>query len=284
MFAWEIRDQLLSQRICDPNTIPSVSSVNRILRNGGLWSDDVLTAANNQASTCNSKFDISQIKHENSNSVVLIGDQANCGPSSKPMSSPPIFPPDNVFNPYRFMGSSHSSSTITSMDLKTVAQYPTTTIACKIPPASYAATLAINTQPTMTPAATTTVLSRPFDNMPSYIPKHWIWSRNLFYPHLSGSNSFLYSNSSGAFSGSDLSSPRGSTKTESLNSNSPAQITEINSDDSLDGEENNKVSLEVCTCIRFAADFDIPSAGETTSGRLKKKKSLFHRRTSEKAR
>lgn len=49
MFAWEIRDQLLAQRICDPNTIPSVSSVNRILRNGGLWSDDVLTAANNQA-------------------------------------------------------------------------------------------------------------------------------------------------------------------------------------------------------------------------------------------
>ena len=48
MFAWEIRDQLLSQRICDPNTIPSVSSVNRILRNGGLWTDDVLTA-NNQA-------------------------------------------------------------------------------------------------------------------------------------------------------------------------------------------------------------------------------------------
>lgn len=54
MFAWEIRDQLLSQRICDPNTIPSVSSVNRILRNGGLWSDDLLTAANNQAA-CNGK-------------------------------------------------------------------------------------------------------------------------------------------------------------------------------------------------------------------------------------
>ncbi|XP_055605134.1 paired box pox-neuro protein-like [Uranotaenia lowii] len=41
MFAWEIRDQLLAQRICDPNTIPSVSSVNRILRNGGLWTDDM---------------------------------------------------------------------------------------------------------------------------------------------------------------------------------------------------------------------------------------------------
>lgn len=41
MFAWEIRDQLLSQRVCDPNTIPSVSSVNRILRNGGMWTDDM---------------------------------------------------------------------------------------------------------------------------------------------------------------------------------------------------------------------------------------------------
>lgn len=40
IFAWEIRDQLLSQRICDPTTIPSVSSVNRILRNGGLWNED----------------------------------------------------------------------------------------------------------------------------------------------------------------------------------------------------------------------------------------------------
>ena len=35
LFAWEIRDQLLAQRICDPNSIPSVSSINRILRNAG---------------------------------------------------------------------------------------------------------------------------------------------------------------------------------------------------------------------------------------------------------
>ncbi|CAB0017328.1 unnamed protein product [Nesidiocoris tenuis] len=33
MFAWEIRERLLSQRNCEPSSIPSVSSVNRILRN-----------------------------------------------------------------------------------------------------------------------------------------------------------------------------------------------------------------------------------------------------------
>eukprot|EP00095_Tigriopus_kingsejongensis_P012573 maker-scaffold298_size217389-snap-gene-0.14 protein:Tk12573 transcript:maker-scaffold298_size217389-snap-gene-0.14-mRNA-1 annotation:"paired box protein pax-1" len=35
LFAWEIREQLLAQRVCDPNNIPSVSSINRILRNAG---------------------------------------------------------------------------------------------------------------------------------------------------------------------------------------------------------------------------------------------------------
>ncbi|XP_037877112.1 paired box pox-neuro protein [Bombyx mori] len=41
MFAWEIRERLLSARVCEPHSIPSVSSVNRILRNSGLaWNDD----------------------------------------------------------------------------------------------------------------------------------------------------------------------------------------------------------------------------------------------------
>jgi hypothetical protein len=33
LFAWEIRDQLLALGICDQHSIPSASSINRILRN-----------------------------------------------------------------------------------------------------------------------------------------------------------------------------------------------------------------------------------------------------------
>ncbi|XP_065669375.1 uncharacterized protein LOC100192231 [Hydra vulgaris] len=33
MFAWEIRDKLLSEQICDSDSVPSVSSINRIVRN-----------------------------------------------------------------------------------------------------------------------------------------------------------------------------------------------------------------------------------------------------------
>ncbi|KAF8370310.1 pax-2 [Pristionchus pacificus] len=33
MFAWEIREKLLTERICDADNVPSVSSINRIVRN-----------------------------------------------------------------------------------------------------------------------------------------------------------------------------------------------------------------------------------------------------------
>ncbi|KAJ8873236.1 hypothetical protein PR048_026870 [Dryococelus australis] len=52
MFAWEIRDQLLAQRICDPHCIPSVSSVNRILRNSGAWTEaDLVSQPGSSAHT-----------------------------------------------------------------------------------------------------------------------------------------------------------------------------------------------------------------------------------------
>ncbi|XP_028272752.1 paired box protein Pax-5-like [Parambassis ranga] len=33
MFAWEIRDRLVLERVCDHSSVPSISSINRIIRN-----------------------------------------------------------------------------------------------------------------------------------------------------------------------------------------------------------------------------------------------------------
>ncbi|KAJ8301259.1 hypothetical protein KUTeg_020246 [Tegillarca granosa] len=41
-FAWEIRDQLLTLGICDELSVPSISSINRILRNAGSFSNNHL--------------------------------------------------------------------------------------------------------------------------------------------------------------------------------------------------------------------------------------------------
>lgn len=36
MFAWEIRDRLLAERVCDNDSVPSVSSINRYYRLSNL--------------------------------------------------------------------------------------------------------------------------------------------------------------------------------------------------------------------------------------------------------
>merc|ERR1712071_58376 len=44
LFASEIRDILLSQRLCDPSQVPSVSSINRILREAATATSSLATA------------------------------------------------------------------------------------------------------------------------------------------------------------------------------------------------------------------------------------------------
>ncbi|KAF4520636.1 hypothetical protein B566_EDAN007502 [Ephemera danica] len=51
LFAWEIRELLLSQRVCDPLAIPSVSSINRVLRNAGACTDADLAAMHQAANS-----------------------------------------------------------------------------------------------------------------------------------------------------------------------------------------------------------------------------------------
>jgi paired box protein 6 len=45
IFAWEIRDRLLNENICTPDNIPSVSSINRVLRNLASKSFDSVSSA-----------------------------------------------------------------------------------------------------------------------------------------------------------------------------------------------------------------------------------------------
>jgi paired box protein 3/7 len=40
IFSWEIRDRLLKEGLCDRNTVPSVSSISRVLRGRGRLSTE----------------------------------------------------------------------------------------------------------------------------------------------------------------------------------------------------------------------------------------------------
>ncbi|TKR80692.1 hypothetical protein L596_014724 [Steinernema carpocapsae] len=64
MFAWEIRERLLEDGVCDPDNVPSVSSINRIVRNKRIYvsPERLLAPSSSQtsqslpsaSSTCNS--------------------------------------------------------------------------------------------------------------------------------------------------------------------------------------------------------------------------------------
>ncbi|KAJ6643215.1 Paired box pox-neuro protein [Pseudolycoriella hygida] len=215
MFAWEIRDQLLSQRICDPNTIPSVSSVNRILRNGGLWTDDM----NNDpivrdASTSSSSYIVSKSMQQHSMYQTHSGDHHI-----------------NV-NHYRY-----PSSTTSPVDIKpTTFTHPRTTpinVLQNQPMPSLQSNLD-SSSPVVKPTPDIS------SNYPQ-IPKHWLWNSNFFYPtSRSVHDGFLpySSNFSGIFNSTRTTSIDLLSKTIDLSQHS----SEANSDDSLDNNDNGKRS------------------------------------------
>jgi transposase len=61
IFAWEIRDKLLQERICDKYNVPSVSSISRILRNkiGPLSQPHNASGGNNDSDTSSGNLQIS---------------------------------------------------------------------------------------------------------------------------------------------------------------------------------------------------------------------------------
>uniref|UniRef100_A0A8R1IJY3 Paired domain-containing protein n=1 Tax=Caenorhabditis japonica TaxID=281687 RepID=A0A8R1IJY3_CAEJA len=54
MFAWEIRAKLIEERICSEDTVPSVSSINRIVRNKTFMSQTISPASSTSSGNTHS--------------------------------------------------------------------------------------------------------------------------------------------------------------------------------------------------------------------------------------
>lgn len=153
MFAWEIRDQLLSQRICDPNTIPSVSSVNRILRNGGLWTDDMSGLMNDQI-------------HRESHANYL-------------SQQKPYYPEQPTLSQYRYpTNSEHHKSQTTSL----VSHQRLAPISIIQNSVNNESTIDLTTRRPSSTLISPNDSAGTTTNLPPHFPKNWLWNSNFFYP------------------------------------------------------------------------------------------------------
>ena len=130
-------------------------------------------------------------------------------------SLPQLYPPSEFMNPYRYLHGPHSSSMGAlphphhlsgPMDLKSTNSQINSFTSGRIPTTSSNA-LTISTA---TPTTPSTSMMTPSNGFPQslpphlpYIPKHWIWNRNIFYSPLTGRNGELNSKSDGKVSISD---------------------------------------------------------------------------------
>lgn len=165
MFAWEIRDQLLSQRVCDPNTIPSVSSVNRILRNGGMWTDDMTPDQHSSAFLS---------KHGYPNSAQQ---QQQQSPSQFPFAEP-AGTQKSQHHAQQQASPSSTSSTSSYSDRTPSEKMSTIDLTSSSSPDNHHP-LTARLNPSFPlfglPASEAALLK-------SKAPHHWLWNSNLFYP------------------------------------------------------------------------------------------------------
>ncbi|XP_055917503.1 paired box pox-neuro protein [Eupeodes corollae] len=182
MFAWEIRDQLLQQRICDPNSIPSVSSVNRILRNGGLWTDEM--TSNEQNAIMHESYLKQHIYATNGNTVTADPSAvvAAAVATTTSLTHPPV---------------SWRVSSRSDLPIKPAATLPVSSSSSA-------------TSPQLSAQDLTYVQQQQI----SSFPKHWLWNPSLLYStqrmHEAGFFPYAHAQFPGYFHGSG-----GVTKSES---------------------------------------------------------------------
>ncbi|XP_016985310.1 paired box pox-neuro protein [Drosophila rhopaloa] len=153
MFAWEIREQLQQQRVCDPSSVPSISSINRILRNSGLWTDEMTSSQQNAAAAA----------------AAAAAHQAGSGPSNGygPQAPPPpvtVAPPTAAATP-----SAGRYAKPPALMMNSVGEMPIKP-APKMPPS-----MGHGHSHGLNPSVSGLDLSY------SALHKHWLWNPSLLY-------------------------------------------------------------------------------------------------------
>ncbi|XP_073812868.1 paired box pox-neuro [Musca autumnalis] len=194
LFAWEIREQLQQQRICDPSSVPSISSINRILRNSGLWTDEMTSNQQNAAAAAAA--------------AAASGNHTATTGSTTPYTLPAHLY-SNSSNPLpqsvseAAAGFPHNRSAHSQQAMTLASSYRYADV--NMPTASNAAHLTTSEHPIKpspkhpmvglgaTPSTSTPQLTPQDLSYSAALQKHWFWNPSLLYytQHVQAASQFL---------------------------------------------------------------------------------------------
>lgn len=161
MFAWEIREQLQQQRVCDPSSVPSISSINRILRNSGLWTDEMTSSQQNAAAAAAAAH---QMSGGNTNNDYTTPTQLYTSAAPRGTSS-----------------GNQPSATITGPSLRlNKSSPPSTLVDGPLKPGSKPLPTHANSHNHTLATAVSSQLGG-LDLSYSTLHKHWLWNPSLLY-------------------------------------------------------------------------------------------------------
>ncbi|XP_037805416.1 paired box pox-neuro protein isoform X1 [Lucilia sericata] len=194
LFAWEIREQLQQQRICDPSSVPSISSINRILRNSGLWTDEMTSNQQNAAAVAAASggHHVGTAPYNAPNQ--LYANATNSSSATSSTSDPATYthnrsshsqPPIGLPNAYRYGEGSNVVSGTNSLPTVAAADHP-------IKPSPKHPLNVLATTSSSPPSLTTQLTAQDL-SYSAALQKHWFWNPSLLYytQHVQAASQFL---------------------------------------------------------------------------------------------
>ncbi|EDW08090.1 paired box pox-neuro protein [Drosophila mojavensis] len=172
MFAWEIREQLQQQRVCDPSSVPSISSINRILRNSGLWTDEMTSSQQNAAAAAAAVAAAHQISGSGTPSAYASSTQLYASPSNSAAAATRITPTSGT--PPTSTSSLHSRYTKATPSPSLLGDGLPLKPAPKLPPSH-------GNSPSHGLATAVSSQLGGLDLSYSALHKHWLWNPSLLY-------------------------------------------------------------------------------------------------------